>query len=91
MRFKVASIVAGKVALCAIIRFLPTVNKGMLPQITVLAERLVTLRTSVFDPSMDLLVKVEVPLTCKCLRTQVASYLVLHLQLSPPSPLGVLF
>ena len=71
MSFERESRVAGKVALCALVWFLPDVNDGMGLQITVSAERLVTLWTAVFDPIVQLLVLEEVAPVRKCFRTFV--------------------
>ena len=47
MRFEVGGRVAWKVALCALVRFLPSVNEGVSLQNTILTIRLVTLSTVV--------------------------------------------
>ena len=69
-------------------RFLSSVNEGVGLQIVVSAKRLVALWTIVFDPTVRLLVTEKVAPSRKCLLTQVASYLVLHHQLSPPPLMG---
>ena len=79
------------IALWAVVRFLPFVYEGVPLQITILTKRLVTLYAVVFDSTVPLLVTEKVARRRKCLRTQVAISLVLHRQLSPPSPFGFLF
>ena len=54
--------------MCALVRFLAAVNEGVGLQIVFSAERLVTLRTIIFDPSMLLLVTKKVAPRRKCLR-----------------------
>ena len=71
MSFERVSCDAGKVALCALVWFLPAVNDGMGLQNVFSAERLVTLWTAVFDPIVRLLVAEEVAPVRKCFRTFV--------------------
>ena len=80
MYFKVGSRVACIVALCALVRFLPTVNQGVPLQSTILSKWLVALRTCVFDPNVGLLVLGKAILSCKCLWTRVTRYLFWHFQ-----------
>ena len=74
--------------MCTLVRFLSSVNEGVGLHIVVSAKRLVALWTIVFDPTVHLLVTEKVAPRRKCLLTQVASYLVLHHQLSPPPLMG---
>ena len=71
MRFEVGGGVAGKVALCAHVRFLTAVNEGMGLQSASLSEGLVALWAVVFDPTVGLFVIEKADPTCKCLRTHV--------------------
>ena len=53
MPFEVRSIVARIVALCALVRFLPTVNERVDLQMTMRTERLVTLWAIIWlDPTV---------------------------------------
>ena len=53
MRLEVGSLVARKVALCALVRFLPTVNERVDLQVGIRDERLVTLWAIILlDPTV---------------------------------------
>ena len=91
MPFEGGRITAWKVAFSALVRFLPSMNKGVPLQIAILRKWLVTLWTIVLDPSVGLLVAEKVTFVCKYLRTQVARYLLRHRQLWPPLPTRDLF
>ena len=69
MHFEVGRLVAWKVALSALVRFLPWVSKGVLLQTVFLTKWLVALIAIVFALTMGLLVKGQIAFTCKCLDT----------------------
>ena len=71
--------------MCALVRFLPGVNEGVLLQSVFQTKGLVALlATEHVDLTVDLLVTGKTFLICKCLRAGVTSYLVRHLLLSTP-------
>ena len=85
MPFEVANRVAWKVALCAPVWFLPTVNKGVRLQVLISAKWFVALCAVVFPHlSVGVLVFVKSPPACESILTQVTIYLFEHLQLSSP-------
>ena len=57
--------------MCATVRFFPCVNEGVSLQMVFSAERLVALRTTVFDPIVRLLVTEKAVPRRKCLGTFV--------------------
>ena len=92
MRFEVGGRVAWKVALCALVRFLPSVNEDVSLQMTIPTKWLVTLWTIIlFDLDVDLLVVEKATATCEWFRTHVTRILLRHLQWSSPLPSGNLF
>ena len=94
MSFDGWSRVAWIVALCALVRFLPGMNKGVLLQIAFLTKWLVTLQAIVLlesiDPTVGLLVVRKSLSACKCPGTHCARLLFCHLQNTPSRPFWVL-
>ena len=85
MHFEGWRITAWIVAMCALVRFLPAVNKGMSLQSAFLIEGLVTLlATEYLDLTVNLIVLYKTTCSCKSLRARVTIYLVWHLLLSTP-------
>ena len=92
MSFEVGRLGAWKVAMCAPVRFLLSVNEDVLLQIIIFNEWLVALLANVLlDPTVSLLVVEKATPTCKCLWTLVTRYLFGHLQCSHPLPSGALW
>ena len=85
--FEVRWLVAWKVAMCALVMFLHTVNGGVGHQVIIPTKWLVALQTTVLlDPIVSLLVMMKATPSCKYFRTQIARCLFRHLHLSPPFP-----
>ena len=83
MHFEGWRLIARKVALWALVRFLPGVYEGVRLQMNILNKWLVTLLATVLlDPTVDLLVMGKAAPTCKCIRTQVTTYFFAHLEVS---------
>ena len=72
MRLEGGDLVARKVALCALVRFLPGMDEGVGLQITFLTKWLVALLAIVFlDFTVNLLVTGKAATLCKCLWTPI--------------------
>ena len=78
-------IVGWIVALCALVRFLPSVNEEVPLKIIFLGKCLVTLWTIVLlVPTVGLPVFGKATSICKCLRTQFTRLSICHFLFSPP-------
>ena len=92
MRFEGRRLVAWKVALCALVRFLPSMDEGVGLQITFLTKWLVALLAIVFlDFKVNLLVTGKAATLCKCLWTHITRNLFFHPQFLTPLPTNDLF